>query len=232
MERKWWSLLAVCLATFMLLLDITVVNVALPDIQKELDTDLTGLQWVVDAYTLLLAALTLTMGTLADRFGRRRLFVIGVGVFTLASLLCGLATSATFLNLARGLQGVGGAAMFATSLALIAQEFQGRDRGTAIGAWGATIGGAVAVGPLIGGALTEGLGWEGIFFVNVPIGIAAIVLTRAKVANLRAPDPSPIDRLGLATFSLGLFALIYALIRGNPDGWTSGPILGSLIAAG
>src|SRR4029450_11517858 len=113
MEHKWWSLLAVCLATFMLLLDITVVNVALPDIQKDLDTDLTGLQWVVDAYTLLLSALTLTMGTLADRFGRRRLFVIGVGLFTLASLLCGLATSATFLHLARGLQGIGGAAQLA-----------------------------------------------------------------------------------------------------------------------
>src|SRR5260221_722359 len=111
MERKWWSLLAVCLATFMLLLDITVVNVALPDIQKALNTDLTGLQWVVDAYTLTLAAFTLTMGALADRFGRRRLFLIGVGLFTLASLLCGLATSATFLHLARGLQGIGGAAI-------------------------------------------------------------------------------------------------------------------------
>src|SRR6476619_5730017 len=120
MERRWWSLLAVCLATFMLL----------PDIQKDLNTDLTGLQWVVDAYTLLLSAFTLTMGTLADRYGRRRLFVIGVGLFTLASLLCGLATDATFLHLARGLQGVGGAAMFATSLALIAQEFQGPERGT------------------------------------------------------------------------------------------------------
>src|SRR4030095_12870643 len=129
----------------MLLLDITVVNVALPDIQKELDTDLTGLQWVVDAYTLLLAAFTLTMGTLADRFGRRRLFVIGGRVCAFASLLCGLATSATCLHLARGLQGVGGAAMFATSLALIAQEFQGPERGTAIAAWGATIGGAGAV---------------------------------------------------------------------------------------
>src|SRR5919108_2252334 len=186
MERKWWSLLAVCLATFMLLLDITVVNVALPDIQKELDTDLTGLQWVVDAYTLLLSAFTLTMGTLADRFGRRRLFVIGVGVFTLASLLCGLATSATFLHLARALQGIGGAAMFATSLALIAQEFEGRERGAAIGAWGATIGGAVAVGPLIGGALTDGLGWEWIFFVNIPIGAAAIALTVSKLENLKA----------------------------------------------
>src|SRR4051794_9878536 len=231
MERKWWSLLAVCLATFMLLLDITVVNVALPDIQKELNTDLTGLQWVVDAYTLLLSAFTLTMGTLADRFGRRRLFVMGVGLFTLASLLCGLATSATFLHLARGLQGIGGAAMFATSLALIAQEFQGRERGTAIAAWGATIGGAVAVGPLVGGALTQGLGWEWIFFVNVPIGIGAIVLTTTKLANLKAPDPSPIDWAGLATFSLGLFGLIFGLIRGNAEGWSSPQILASLIAA-
>src|SRR5919108_5167786 len=135
MERKWWSLLAVCLATFMLLLDITVVNVALPDIQKELDTDLTGLQWVVDAYTLLLASFTLTAGTLADRFGRRRLFVLGVGVFTLASLLCGLAPTSLSLHLARALQGVGGAAMFATSLALIAPGFSGGARGTAGAFW-------------------------------------------------------------------------------------------------
>src|ERR671923_559844 len=231
MERKWWSLLAVCLATFMLLLDITVVNVALPDIQKDLNTDLTGLQWVVDAYTLLLAALTLTMGTLADRFGRRRLFVIGVGLFTFASLLCGLATSATFLHVARGLQGVGGAAMFATSLALIAQEFQGPERGTAIAAWGATIGGAVAVGPLVGGALTDGFGWEWIFFVNVPIGVGTMVLTTTRLANLKAPDPEPIDWPGLATFSLGLFALIFGLIRGNPEGWSSPQIVFSLVSA-
>src|SRR3954465_4019831 len=215
MERKWWSLLAVCLATFMLLLDITVVNVALPDIQKDLNTDLTGLQWVVDAYTLLLSAFTLTMGTLADRFGRRRLFMIGVGVFTVASLLCGLATSATFLHLARGLQGIGGAAMFATSLALIAQEFQGAERGTAIAAWGATVGGAVAVGPLVGGALTDAFGWEWIFFVNVPIGGAAIVLTETRVANIKATDAQPIDWPGVVTFSLALFGLIFGLIRGN-----------------
>ena len=201
MERKWWSLLAVCLATFMLLLDITVVNVALPEIQKDLNTDLTGLQWVVDAYTLLLAALTLTMGTLADRFGRRRLFVIGVGLFTLASLLCGLATSATFLHLARGLQGIGGAAMFATSLALIAQEFQGPERGAAIAAWGATIGGAVAVGPLVGGALTDGLGWEWIFFVNVPIGIGTVILAETQAGESRDPDAKRLDWAGLVTFS-------------------------------
>src|SRR3954463_3505195 len=215
MERKWWSLLAVCLATFMLLLDITVVNVALPDIQKDLDTDLTGLQWVVDAYTLLLASFTLTMGTLADRFGRRRLFVIGVGVFTLASLLCGLASSATFLHLARGLQGVGGAAMFATSLALIAQEFQGPQRGTAIAAWGSTIGGAVAVGPLVGGALTDGLGWEWIFFVNVPVGVLTMVVATLRVPDSRNPDAGGIDWLGVITFSGSLFLLVFGLIRAN-----------------
>jgi EmrB/QacA subfamily drug resistance transporter len=231
LERKWWSLFAVCLATFMLLLDITVVNVALPDIQKDLDTNLTGLQWVVDAYTLLLSALTLTMGTLADRFGRRRLFVIGVGLFTLASLLCGLATSATFLHIARGLQGVGGAAMFATSLALIAQEFQGPDRGTAIAAWGATIGGAVAVGPLVGGALTDGLGWEWIFFVNIPIGIGTVILAVTQAGESHDPDAKRLDWAGLITFSLGLFALIFGLLRGNAEGWGSGLILGTFVAA-
>jgi EmrB/QacA subfamily drug resistance transporter len=232
MQRKWWTLLAVCVATFMLLLDSTVVNVALPDIQRDLDASLSSLQWVVDAYSLTLAAFMLTAGSFADRIGRRRIFSAGFAVFTVASLLCGISGNATLLNLARALQGVGGAAMFATSLALIAQEFVGRERGTAIGAWGATIGSAVAIGPLVGGALTEGLGWEWIFFVNVPIGIAAIALTSAKLANLRAPDPAPIDWPGLATFSLGLFALIYGLIRGNPDGWSSPQIVGSLVAAG
>jgi EmrB/QacA subfamily drug resistance transporter len=232
MARKWWTLLAVCVATFMLLLDITVVNVALPDIQTKLGASLSSLQWVVDAYSLTLAAFLLTAGSLADRVGRRRVFTAGFAIFTIASFLCGISPNATLLNLARGLQGVGGAAMFATSLALIAQEFQGRERGTAIGAWGATIGGAVAIGPLVGGALTQGLGWEWIFFVNVPIGIAAIVLTTTKLANLTAPDPSPIDWAGLATFSLGLFGLIFGLIRGNSDGWTSPQILASLIAAG
>ncbi|MDX6615564.1 MAG: hypothetical protein QOD60_655 [Solirubrobacterales bacterium] len=231
MERKWWSLLAVCMATFMLLLDITVVNVALPDIQKDLNTDLTGLQWVVDAYTLLLSAFTLTMGTLADKFGRRRLFVIGVALFTLASLLCGLATSDTFLHLARGLQGIGGAAMFATSLALIAQEFQGPERGTAIAAWGATIGAAVAVGPLVGGALVDAFGWQWIFFVNIPIGVATVLLAETQAGESRDPDAKKLDWAGLVTFSGGLFALIFGLLRGNAEGWGSGVIVGSLAAA-
>ena len=231
MERKWWTLIAVCIATFMLLLDITIVNVALPDIQKETGAGFDQLQWVVDAYSLALAGLLLAAGSLADRLGRRATFVAGVAVFSFASLLCGLSGDATLLDFARGLQGVGGAAMFATSLALLAQEFRGRERGTAFGVWGATIGGAVAIGPLIGGILTEGLGWEWIFFVNVPIGIATIVLTQARVHETRDPTASGVDWIGTATFSGALIALVFALIRGNAEGWGSGLIVG-LLAVG
>src|SRR5215207_7345894 len=171
--RKWWTLIAVSVATFMLLLDITVVNVALPSIREDLGASFTDLQWVFDAYTLTLAALVLTAGSLADRLGRRRLFAAGSSIFTVASLLCALAPDPTFLNLARALQGAGGAAMFAVSLALVAQEFPaGRERGTAMGIYGASIGVAVAIGPLVGGALTDTLGWESIFYLNVPIGLA------------------------------------------------------------
>src|ERR671922_1861057 len=231
MERKWWTLLAVCVATFMLLLDITVVNVALPDIQRDLNASLSSLQWVVDAYSLTLAAFLLTAGSFADRIGRRRVFSVGFTVFTFASFLCGISGDATLLNLARGLQGVGGAAMFATSLALIAQEFEGRERGAAIAAWGATIGGAVAVGPLVGGALTDGLGWEWIFFVNVPIGIGTVLLAQTQASESHDPAAKRLDWAGLITFSLGLFALIFGLLRGNAEGWGSALIVGSLLAA-
>jgi EmrB/QacA subfamily drug resistance transporter len=231
MERKWWTLVLVSIATFMLLLDVTVVNVALPDIQRELNASLSSLQWVVDAYSLMLAAMLLTAGSLGDRLGRRRVFTIGFGIFTFASFLCGISTDPTLLNLARGLQGVGGAGMFATSLALIGQEFHGKDRATAFGVWGAVVGGAVAVGPLIGGILTQNFGWEWIFFVNVPIGIAAMVLTERKIVNVFAQDPEPVDVPGLITFSSALFLLIFGLIRGNPEGWSSTPILACLIGA-
>jgi EmrB/QacA subfamily drug resistance transporter len=231
MQRKWWTLVLISIATFMLLLDITVVNVALPDIQRELGASLSSLQWVVDAYSLMLAAFLLTAGSLGDRLGRRRVFSLGFGIFTVASFLCGLAGDPTLLNLARGLQGVGGAAMFATSLALIGQEFHGKDRATAFGVWGATIGGAVAIGPLVGGVITEHLGWEWIFFVNVPIGITAIVLTERRIANVVGQDPQPIDLPGLLTFSTALFLLIFGLIRGNPEGWGSGVILACLVGA-
>src|SRR5215213_9166103 len=232
MERKWWTLVLISIATFMLLLDITVVNVALPDIQRELDASLSSLQWVVDAYTLTLAAFLLTAGSLGDRLGRRRVFSFGFGLFTFASFLCGIAGDATLLNLARGLQGVGAAGMFATSLALIGQEFHGKDRATAFGVWGATVGGAVAIGPLVGGLITEHLGWEWIFFVNVPIGLAAIALTETRIANVAAETAERIDLPGLVSFSLGLFLLIFGLIRGNPEGWGSTQIVASLAGAG
>src|SRR3954471_5040960 len=208
MERKWWTLLLVSIATFMLLLDITIVNVALPDIQHALHASLSSLQWVVDAYSLTLAAFLLTAGSLGDRLGRRRGVTLGFPIFTFASFLCGIAGDPTLLNLARGLQGVGGAAMFATSLALIGQEFHGRDRATAFGVWGATIGGAVAIGPLVGGVLTENFGWEWIFFVNIPIGIAAIALTELRLANVAAQDAQRVDVPGLVTWSAALFLLI------------------------
>ena len=231
MERKWWTLVLISVATFMLLLDITIVNVALPDIQRELGASLSSLQWVVDAYALTLAAFLLTAGSLGDRLGRRRVFSAGFAVFTLASFLCGIAGDPTLLNLARALQGVGGAAMFATALALIGQEFHGRDRATAFGVWGATVGGAVAIGPLVGGVLTEYLGWEWIFFVNVPIGLLAIYLTERRLANVAAQDPQRVDVPGLVTFSASLFLLIFGLIRGNPEGWGSPLIVACLAGA-
>jgi EmrB/QacA subfamily drug resistance transporter len=230
-SRQRWTLVAVCMGTFMLLLDITVVNVALPDIRKELNASFTDLQWVVDAYSLTLATLLLTAGSLADMFGRRRVFVIGMGIFVVASALCGLSGTPTMLNLSRALQGVGGATMFATSLALLGVEFQGRERGAAFGAWGATIGFAVAVGPLVGGALTDGLGWEWIFFVNVPVGILTMVLATLRVPDSRNPEAGGIDWLGTITFSGSLFLLVFGLIRANDLGWGSTTIVMRFVGA-
>src|ERR1700731_3540004 len=199
MDRKWWTLIVVCSATFMLLLDITIVNVALPKIASDLKASFSDIQWVIDAYALTLASLLLTAGALADLLGRRLIFSIGLALFAFTSLLCALSPSALFLIIARGGQGIGGAIMFATSLALLAQEFHGRERGTAFGIWGATIAVAAAVGPLLGGALTEAFGWPSIFHINVPIGIAAIILTLAKVSESRNPQGTRIDWTGTFT---------------------------------
>jgi len=226
MEQKWWTLITVCVGIFMLLIDITVVNVALPQIQRSLHSSFSDLQWVVNAYALTLAALLLTAGSIADLVGRKRMFAIGLILFTAASLVCGLSSTAVMLNIARAVQGIGGAIMLATSLALIAQAFRGRDRGTAFAAYGAVIGAAVAVGPLVGGALTSGIGWRWIFFVNVPIGVAAVVLTLTHVSESRDPDATGVDWLGLTTFSGALFLFVYALIEGNDRGWGSAEILG------
>jgi MFS family permease len=170
MEKKWWTLLAVCVGTFMLLLDVTIVVVALPDIQRALHAGFSDVQWVVDAYALALASLLLTAGVLADRYGRRLLFSIGLVIFTAGSLLCGVAQNPLMLILSRAGQGVGGAIMFATSLALLGHSFRGRDRGVAFGIWGAITGAAVSLGPILGGLITTGISWRGIFLVNVPIG--------------------------------------------------------------
>jgi len=231
LDRRWWALIAICGGTFMLLVDVTIVQVALPRIQRDLHASFTDLQWVIDAYALTLSALILTSGSLADRIGRKRVFIGGLALFTLASLLCGLSGNVTLLILARGLQGFGGAAMFATSLALIAQEFQGPERGAAIAVWGATVGGAVAIGPLIGGALTDAIGWQWIFFVNIPIGVATIAISVTRMVNVRDPDAERLDWAGLVTFSGSLFLLIFALLRGTDEGWGSTQIVGMLAGA-
>src|SRR4051794_13434293 len=240
----------------MLLLDVTIVNVALPAIQKDLHADFTDLQWVIDAYALMLASVLLVSGSIADIVGRRRIFVLGLGLFSAASLACGLATTPTFLTLARAVQGIGGAVLFATSLPLLAHAFPGKERATALGArgatiggagavrpvpaghpfqgkvratasgvWGAAIGGAVAVGPLAGGVLTDSFGWQWIFFVNVPIGIVASFVPVAKVEESKDPSPTKVDWLGALTFSGALFTLVFALIRGNAEGWGSTTIV-------
>ncbi len=231
MERKWWTLIAVSIAIFMLLLDITVVNVALPDIQRSLHSSFADLQWVVNAYSLTLAAFLLTAGAVSDLIGRRRVFVTGLIVFTISSALCGLSSSPLMLNLARGVQGIGGAMMFATSLALLAQAFHGKERGVAFGVFGGVIGAAVAIGPVVGGVITSGIGWEWIFFVNVPIGVGAVFLTLSQVSESRDPNAKGVDWIGLVTFSGSLFLLVFALIQGNEKGWGSTRILAFLIGS-
>ncbi len=231
MDRKWRALTIVCVSIFMLLLDITVVNVALPDIQKELHASFTDLQWVVDAYALMLAATTLNAGTLGDLLGRKRVFVAGVALFTAASAACGAATSPLLLNLARGVQGVGGAIMFAVSLAILSQEFHGKERGTAFGVWGATIGAAVAIGPLVGGVLTTWLGWRWIFFVNLPIGALCIAGAIRELHESRDEEHGGLDLPGFATLTGGLFAFVLALLRGNDWGWSSGREIALYVAA-
>ena len=231
-DTKWWTLVAVCLGTFMLLLDVTIVNVALPDIQSQLHSSFSGLQWVVDAYALTLAALLLTAGSLADLYGRRLLYVIGLAGFTIASLLCGVAQGTLMLQLSRGLQGIGGAIMFAVSLALLADAFRGKDRGVAFGIWGAITGLAVAIGPLLGGALTSGLSWRWIFFVNLPIGIFAVVITITKVSESKPPRARRPDWVGFLLFTLALASLVYGLIESNQRSFTDTRVLSCLIAAG
>lgn len=228
MDKKWWTLIAVCAGTFMLLLDVTIVVVALPQIQTALNASFSDVQWVIDAYALTLASLLLTTGVLADRYGRRRLFTIGLIIFTLGSLTCGLAQSPIMLIVSRSGQGVGGAIVFATSLALLAQSFRGKDRGVAFGIWGAITGVAVSLGPILGGAITTGISWRGIFLVNVPVGIAAVAITLVKVEESRAPHPGRPDWGGFVLLTTGLVAFVYGLIRASETTWGSSSVIISL----
>lgn len=232
MKHDRITLTVVCIATAMLMLDIAVVNTALPNIGRDLHTGLGGLQWVVDAYTLALASTVLSAGALADRLGRRKLFSIGLSLFTLASLACALAGSIAVLEAARAVQGIGAAVMFAVSLAILAHAFPGRsERAGALAAYGATIGASFAIGPLVGGALTSGLGWRWIFLINLPIGLLALAMTRARVAESRDPAARSIDWPGQSVLAAGMFLLVLALLRGNGDGWTSPQIVIELAAA-
>jgi EmrB/QacA subfamily drug resistance transporter len=230
-DKKWWTLIVVCAATFMLLLDVTIVVVAIPVIQKGLHTTFSDVQWVIDAYALTLASLLLTTGSLADRYGRRLLFVIGLVIFTLGSLTCGLAQSPAMLIISRSAQGIGGAIMFATSLALLAQSFQGKDRGVAFGVWGAVTGVAVALGPILGGVITSEISWRGIFLVNIPIGVIAIALTLWKVDESRTMNASRPDWLGFVVLTAGLINLVYGLIQASVTSWGDTRVVGCLIAA-
>src|SRR3954470_5477975 len=229
MNVQRWTLAVVSIATAMLMLDIAVVNTALPRIGEDLHAGLSGLQWVVDAYTLALASAVLTAGALADRLGRRRVFAVGLVVFTGASLVAAMAGSIEMLNTARAVQGVGGAILFAVSLALLANAFPGRrERAGALAGYGATIGSPFPAGPLVGGALTSGIDWQWVFLVNLPIGIFALWITLTRVAESRDPHPRRIDWPGQATLTAGLGLLVLGLLRGNEDGWTSAPIVAEL----
>lgn len=230
-RERWITLLVVSAATAMLLLDVTVVNVALPSIRGDLGASFGEMQWVIDAYALTLAATLLSAGALADRIGRRAVFAWGLVFFTACSALCAVASSPLFLDLARAAQGIGAAAMFASSLALLANEFQDAERGFALGVWGGVTGAALAIGPLVGGVLTDELNWRWIFLVNLPIGALLIWLTLRSVPESREERPRPLDLAGMATFGAACFLATYGLIRGNEDGWASLPIAGSLVGA-
>ncbi|MGW4365728.1 MFS transporter [Nocardia takedensis] len=226
---RWWTLAIVSVGGFMLTLDLSAVNVALPDIRADLDADFTGIQWVFGAYALTLAVFLLSAGSRADALGRRRVFALGLAIFTVASALCGVANDILVLNLARAVQGIGGAVLFAVGPAMIGHEFHGRGRGVAFGVFGGVSGLAFAAGPLIGGGLTSGISWRWIFLLNVPLGLAGLVITAVRVRESRDARAPGIDLPGLVTFSAALTALVLAFLRGGEGGWSS-PVTLALFA--
>ncbi|MGH3009406.1 MAG: MFS transporter [Gaiellaceae bacterium] len=231
-NRKWWTLGAVAFGLFMIMLDNTVVNVALPSIERDLHITISSLEWIVTAYALTFAALMITGGKLADVYGRRRMFILGLVVFTLSSLACGLAPSSGFLIGARAVQGAGAALMNPATLSIITATFPPKQRGQAIGIWAGVSALALAIGPLVGGLITQNINWNWIFFINVPIGALAIVVSRLVIRESRDTSrEQSIDFPGLLTSIGFLFSLSYALIEGNRHGWSSPEILGLFGAA-
>ena len=230
-RRKWWTLAAVSFGLFMIMLDNTVVNVALPAIQEDLGASLSELQWIVTGYALTFAALMLIGGKLADAYGRRLIFVAGIVIFTLSSLWCGLADSGEMLIAARIVQGAGAALMNPATLSIIAATFPAKQRGTAIGIWAGVSALALAIGPLVGGLLTQHLSWHWIFFINIPVGVVAIAASYLLITESKDETHESLDLPGLATSALGLFALTYGLIEANGYGWTSARIVGSFAVA-
>jgi EmrB/QacA subfamily drug resistance transporter len=231
-RRRWWTLVGVALATFMTFLDNNVVNVALPSIQRELHLSISGLEWIVSSYILVFSGLMLVGGRLADVFGRRRLFVAGIAVFTGASLLAGLAGSEEVLVFARVLQGIGAAASIPSTLAIISSTFPDpKERSGAVGVWSAVSALALALGPFTGGFVSERWDWGWIFLINVPVGAVTIVIMLAAMQETRETVRRRLDLPGLVASAVTLFSLTYALIEGHNRGWTSGLILGSFALA-
>jgi EmrB/QacA subfamily drug resistance transporter len=232
-NRKWWTLGAVAFGLFMIMLDNTIVTVALPTIKRAFGIDVSELEWIVTAYTLAFATFILVGGKLADLLGRRRLLEAGLAIFTVSSLVCGLAGDVDLLIGARAVQGIGAAIMVPSTLSIVTAAFPPRQRGTAIGVWAGTAGMAVAIGPLLGGILTQQLSWHWIFYVNVPVGILAIVASRIVIVESRdASHRQSLDLPGLIASGVGLLALTYALIEGNTRGWGSSLIVGLFVFSG
>ncbi|WP_345135573.1 MFS transporter [Dactylosporangium darangshiense] len=217
--RKWLPLLAVSLSTFMLLVDLTIVSIAAPDLGRELHTSFAALQWTVDLYVLVLAALLMAAGSLSDRLGHRRVFIGGLVVFAAASLACGLAPDVGTLIAARGVQGLGAAAMYATNAALLGITYAGRDRSVAFGVWGAANGAAAAAGPILGGLLTEHVGWRSIFLVNLPVAVLAVILARTALPSAVTDRVRRTDVPGVVSFTVAATLVVYGLIRAGDAGW-------------
>jgi EmrB/QacA subfamily drug resistance transporter len=230
-SRRRWLILAICCSSLLIVsLDVSIVNVALPSIRRELGASVDGLQWIVDGYTLVLAILLLLSGAVADRIGRRRTFQLGLVLFSTGSILCGVAPSLAWLITARVIQAIGGSMLNPVALSIIANTFtEAKERARALGVWGAVVGVSLALGPVVGGALVDSVGWRAIFWINVPIGIAAIVLTQLFVPEFRARQARRFDPAGQLAIAVTLASLVFAIIEGPNWGWTSAPILGLFV---